>query len=255
MNVPPSSSPVVRTPEVDFSIIGTGFNLYLKNWVPFALVYLLFGGIPGAFLALGYISLIGSAIAADSRSGSGLVAGGLGFGALFYGNWLLAVFAMLPVLWSSMTHMAAKLVSNEDVALADATYGFKNHLGTSILVLLLVLVASSAASITFIGGYVVAGFTLFAMPFVIRGELNGISAIKRSIELAAKNWLMVIVFSFVIAILAGLGAFACLVGIFFTYPLYFVWIELLFRQQTGESFGPDQSYAPGPTNYPREFNR
>jgi hypothetical protein len=78
-------------------------------------------------------------------------------------------------------------------------------------------------------GLILAGLFMFVVPLIVDQNMGVIRAIETSFNTLKSDWLMAALFYLVIAIVAGLGAIACGIGLLFTVPLFFLGIALVYR--------------------------
>jgi hypothetical protein len=68
---------------------------------------------------------------------------------------------------------------------------------------------------------------------IVEGGKGTIDAIKASIEVTKKDWIMFTLFAIALGFIAGSGAIACGVGALATYPLLFLGHALAYRDLVG----------------------
>jgi len=110
-----------------------------------------------------------------------------------------------------------------------------------------------------VGGLIVAGLTFLTIPMIVEGGKGIIDAIKESIEITKRDWIMFTLFAIAVSFIASLGIMACGVGVLATAPLAFLAHALAYRDCVGlpgaqrqEQFMPPpapdyRSYTPSQT--------
>ena len=99
---------------------------------------------------------------------------------------------------------------------------------------------------------VVQGLLMFAPLLVLDRGANAVDAILGSVRLLRGQWLMGILFYFIAALVGGLGAFLCGVGMLATYPLFLISVALgyLALTQPPAASAPPNPYAAPPGVWP-----
>jgi hypothetical protein len=75
--------------------------------------------------------------------------------------------------------------------------------------------------------------TIFAVPLIVFGNLTSGQAIKKSIEIARTKFWTILLVLLVLLICAFVGLFAFCIGIFFTIPLIYSGIYIMYRTSIG----------------------
>jgi uncharacterized membrane protein len=94
---------------------------------------------------------------------------------------------------------------------------------------------------------VVGGLLMFALPLVADKRMDGIEAMKLSVETLKDEWLMAAVFSLVLGLIATVGLLACGVGILVAGPVILLAEALLYR-----AYFPEAAAAPAAPPAPSE---
>jgi uncharacterized membrane protein len=68
-------------------------------------------------------------------------------------------------------------------------------------------------------GVFLGALLFFAIPLIVIGQLKTVESIRWSIKLALKNFWWLLLYAFVVSLIQQAGAFACYVGLLFTFPL------------------------------------
>jgi hypothetical protein len=94
---------------------------------------------------------------------------------------------------------------------------------------------------------ILVGPALFMFPMIVEGGKGSIDAIKASIEVAKRDWIMFTLFFIILGILASAGILACGFGVLATLPLLFLGQALAYRDCVGMSGAQMQGqFAPPP---------
>ena len=70
-------------------------------------------------------------------------------------------------------------------------------------------------------------------PMIVEGGKGTIDAIKASVEVTKRDWIMFTLFAIALGLIAGAGGIACGVGVLATYPLLFLGHALAYRDLVG----------------------
>jgi hypothetical protein len=156
------------------------------------------------------------------------------------------------ILMGGLYRMAVRQGRGETI---NATYVF-SALDRSPALIVLTLITQFltviGTYICILPGFIVAGLLMFAPLFVVDRRLGPIQAISESFNLLKSQWLMAAGFYFVAALLGGVGALLCGVGLVATYPIWFGSVALgylAFTQPTQEQPFPGYG-APQPGVWP-----
>ncbi len=99
-----------------------------------------------------------------------------------------------------------------------------------IVVAILMAVATTIATLLCVlPVFVVNGLLMFSIPLVVDKDMEAVDAIRQSVEMLKSQWLMATLFYFVVSILGTIGLIACLVGVIFTLPMYFLSIAVVYN--------------------------
>jgi hypothetical protein len=90
---------------------------------------------------------------------------------------------------------------------------------------------------------------------IVEGGKGTIDAIKASVEVTKRDWLMFTLFAIALALIAGAGGIACGVGVLATYPLLFLGHALAYRDLVGMpgAHSQGQFMAPPPPPDYRDY--
>src|SRR5262245_33341243 len=239
----------INAPGVRWEWISEAWNLFTKQWSVWVLMILaLF-----AVVVVGYIPMIVlgmmAGAAAGSDEGGGLILTLVSLYPLLFGAILLVA---MPWLMGGLYNAAFKQIRGEQIAFGDVLSGgkyFPRILGASLLI---GIAASIGSFCLVIPGLIVGGLTFLTIPMIVEGGKGTIDAIKASIEVTKKDWIMFTVFALALGFVAGIGGVACGIGALATYPLLFLGHALAYRDLVGVSGAPAQgqfSAPPPPPDY------
>lgn len=116
----------------------------------------------------------------------------------------------------------------------DVFKGFEVFLPSFLYMLVLMIVGVLGnfilPALATILGYVATTLTVFSLFFIVEDRMDFWPAIVRSYNLVKDNFL--IFFGLVLAaiLISSAGVIACCIGIFFTMPLYYCIIAVVYRQ-------------------------
>ena len=80
-------------------------------------------------------------------------------------------------------------------------------------------------------------------------QVSATDAVAESWQMLKGEWGMAAVFFFVISLIAGLGVFACVVGLAFTIPFQYIAAAILYNRYVG--WVPQQQQQQAASPYPR----
>ena len=147
----------------------------------------------------------------------------------------------LPALSVGLFMMVFKKMRGETIAIGDVFQGFSKFGPAFVAVIVLaVAVGLIGVVLNFIPilgqiaasllGVVVGGAMFYLLPLIATTDISGIDAIKASLEKTKPQIVMYSVTAFVYSLVSGLGAIACFVGQFVTWPLTIAAMAGLPRQ-------------------------
>jgi hypothetical protein len=175
----------------------------------------------------------------------------------------LVVFAAVSYLFGGLYRTAFKQLRGEPISVGDLFTGgqyFPRILGAVVLI---AIAAGIGGIFCLIPGLIVYGLTFLTFPMIVEGGKGTIDAIKASIEVTKRDWIMFTLFVLALYIVAMSGTIACGVGALATMPLLFLGNALAYRDLVGaygaqrsESFLPPappdyRNYSPSPMSTPQ----
>jgi uncharacterized membrane protein len=140
----------------------------------------------------------------------------------------LPLTIMIYILQAGMMHMGVAQASGEALSPGMVLAGFRRFgslVGANFLYLLLVYIG---LALCLVPGIYLMGALAFTSLMVIEQEVGPVEAIKRSFTVLKSHAWMMFLLLFVAGIVLGLGAFACLVGLLVTIPIYSAAIGLTY---------------------------
>jgi hypothetical protein len=234
----------VNVPGVRWEWISEAWNLFTKQWSVWVLMILVTGLIMFAIYLpfIGVISIMmpRPQIGEPFEFPVGIF--------MLYPVMGLAMLAAVSWLAGGLYNAAFKQVRGEQIAFGDLFSGgqyFARILGAGVLV---GIAAAIGSVLCFIPGLIVSGLAFLTYPMIVEGGKGTIDAIKASIEVTKKQWVMFTIFAIALGFIAGAGAIACGVGALATYPLLFLGHALAYRDLVGipGAHGQGQFMPPPP---------
>lgn len=272
MAIPGGGAPMYGPPaRIRFDVLGEAFRMLQRqigNWVLASLISLFFIGAVVAVLVAVQTALIVSVSVAGGATGSGtvqsiavrLVSSVLGLiTGIIIGT--VAVFFL-----GGVYRMAIKQIRNEPFSVADL-FSVMDVAGPLLAVGVIISAIASIPNLlgilpipgvlttlpVLVFTWIVYGMTMFAAPLVADRRMQGLDAIKLSVETLKSQAVMAILFYVVASIIGGLGLLICCVGVLFTYPVFVLSIALTYRDfflgGAAPNIPPPGTYPP-PGSYP-----
>jgi hypothetical protein len=219
----------VNTPGVRWEWIGEAWNLFIKQWSVWVLMILVTGLIVFA-VYLPFIGVIGMMIPTPQVGEPYEFPIGI---LMLYPIMGLAILAVMSWLVGGLYNAAFKQISGEQITVGDLFSGGKNFARILVAGLLIGIAAGIGGVFCLIPGLIVSGLAFLTYPMIVEGGKGTIDAIKASIEVTKKDWIMFTLFAIALGFIAGSGAIACGVGALATYPLLFLGHALAYRDLVG----------------------
>jgi len=222
-------------PGVRWEWISEAWNLFTKQWSAWALMILVAGLICIVVEIVIYVPFFGVIMASSiPRDGEIPTAPVFPVGLLIlYPVIFLAIATVISWLMGGLYNAAFKQLRGEQIAVGDLFSGGR-YFGRMFGALLLVLIAFYIGLIFFvIPGLIIYGFVFLTFPMIVEGGKGTIDAIKASIEVVKRDWIMFTLFAVVLYLLAASGAFLCGIPALATMPLLFLGHALAYRDLVG----------------------
>jgi hypothetical protein len=222
-----------NAPSVRWEWISEAWNLFTQQWSAWVLMILVMYLVVFA-VSLPFIGII-AMMAPTAPSGDefpmepvfpvGLLA--------LYPVIYVVILGAVSYLLGGLYNAAFKQLRGESISVGDLFSGgpyFARMLGA----LLLIAIGAGIGSIfCLIPGLIVYGMTFLAYPMIVEGGRGAIDAIKDSIEITKRDWIMFTLFAVALYLLASAGVIACGVGVLATMPLLPLTQALAYRDLVG----------------------
>jgi hypothetical protein len=222
----------VNAPGVRWEWISEAWNLFTKQWSAWVLMILVMCLVMGLiylpFYAIAFFSMM------PSVSEDGAVSAGAGFlPIVIFPVMYLAIVCVASWLSGGLYSAAFKQLRGEQISVGDLFSGGR-HFSRMIGALVLVGIAYGIGSmLCLIPGLIVGGLAFLTAPMIVEGGKGTIDAIKASVEVTKKDWIMFTLFALALGFIAVAGSIACGVGILATAPLAFLGHALAYRDLVG----------------------
>jgi len=225
-------------PEVKWDWISEGWKMFTEQWQGWVKLSLgFFIGIFVPVIAAGvfiYLMVFATAVATSSTNAPPQLGFIPIFGIFFIYLILFVWIALASALVNGgMFRAALKQLRGGKIEFRDifaAKDCFLKILGAGVLEGLLTLVG---AVLCIIPALIIPGLFFFTIPLILERGLGVTDAMRESYELTKKNFLMFVLFAFVVGIIAQIGTYACYVGLLATYPLRFTIAAVAYRDIFG----------------------
>ena len=216
--------------ELDFgTVFNHAFEIYKKIALNAGVAFLLFAMLLCIIVIGLVVGILGVGISADDMQQFSII-NFSPLGIVSYVVFMVAVTALGSPFTAGITKMARNASKNEEVSIGNAFdyYGgryFSKILVTSLLLgsfTTLVDVGLELIDYKILGvliNLVVSLLTFLTIPLIIFGNLDPMNAIKGSIIIISKQFLIIIGLLIVTGLFCMLGIFGLCIGIFFTMPL------------------------------------
>lgn len=249
----------VNTPGVRWEWISEAWNLFTKQWTAWVLMILVTVLVMAVIYVPFYFIVFFSMM--PSVSDDGVVSTGSGgLPILIFPVMYGALACAASWLAGGLYGAAFKQLRGEQISVGDLFSGGRYFTRMIVATILIGILAGIGSIFCLIPGLIVAGLAFLTAPMIVEGGKGAIDAIKASIEVTKKDWIMFTIFAIALGFIAGAGGMACGVGVLATYPLLFLGQALAYRDLVGipgaESQGqfmptpPDyRSYTPSQTPY------
>jgi hypothetical protein len=226
----------LNAPGVRWEWISEAWNLFTKQWSVWVLMILVAGLIIFLVEMVIYLPLVGMiAMTASSVPQDGDIPAGAVFPVgllILYPVIFLAIATVMSWLMGGLYNAAFKQARGGQIAVGDLFSGGK-YFARILGAVLLIGIATGIGSILVIPGLIIAGLAFLTIPMIVEGGKGTIDAIKGSIEITKRDWIMFTLFAIVLSFIAGAGVFACGFGLLATAPLWFLTHALVYRDCVG----------------------
>jgi len=236
-----------NAPGVRWEWISEAWQMFTRQWSVWVLMILVMYLIVFA-VYLPFIGVIG--MMAPSPEDGEIPVFPIGIFALYPVIFLVILGAMSWLL-GGIYHAAFKQLRGEQISVGDLLSGGQ-YFGRILGALLLIAIGANIGSVfCLIPGLIVYGLTFLTYPMIVEGGKGTIDAIKASIEVTKRDWIMFTIFAVAIVFIAAAGGLACGVGALATMPLLFLTQALAYRDLVGMRGAQSQGQfmPPPPPDY------
>jgi hypothetical protein len=234
--------------------IGEGWHMFAEQWGVWVVHMLVFFLAMLAPVVPIYLVIFGVAVAArDNPQAANVIILPLML------VLMLAVFLLAAFLTGGAYRTALKQLRGEPISLGDLFSGADCFGRLFAGMLLVTLLSFVGTLLCFFPAFIVAGLVFFTFPLIVDRGMGPLEAVQASVDVTRGDWLMFTCFAFVVQLIAGVGAFACYVGLLASYPLLFTISAVAYRDcfnvQGARRFGPaaqpsqQPSYGDMPPGY------
>lgn len=235
----------MQSPELRFDAISRGLNLVTSNIGPCllgGLCYLV------AIIAVGVVQqVMGFSAMAVFRNGLSLLAIlPMMLVSILLGGALQGIFIVC------MQTMMYEGLQKGRLDFADFTKGFTKAGPAAILGIIVQFATFVGAICCVVPAFIVAGLLVFSYMEMAAKGVGFQEAIQGSMNITRPQLAMAALWTFVVYLVAGVGAFACYVGILFTLPVAMATIAIAYVDinglpgaQAAQTFGGPMSPPPG----------
>lgn len=221
----------VTTPNVRWEWIGEGWQMFVEKWQVWVVQMLIVGVIFAIPVVPFYLMMLSLQMQVATNPNQPpefsplLLPLGLGIG-------LLSILGG-AFFFSGFYKTAFKQLRGEQITVGDLFSGgdvFLRVIGAFFAIGFFTMLG---AMLCFFPALVVPGLLYFTLPLIIERNMGVGEALRTSYEATKANWFMFALFAIVASLIAGLGQFACGVGLVVTYPLQFTIAAVAFRDVFG----------------------
>jgi uncharacterized membrane protein len=208
--------------------IGEGWNLFSKEWKTWTAMSVIALLPMVLFIIVCYILyfvVIFATAYGHSRTGAGSALTIVGV--FFFIGFLVTIYLVFTL--CGMFRAAMKQIHGEKIEVSDLWKGGRYVLPMILLYIVNSFLTCIGVLLCFFPAFIVQGLVYLSYPILVREDCGPIEAVQKSWGLAKKDWLMFTLFALVVGIVAQAGAYLCLIGIFFTFPLQFTIAAVAYR--------------------------
>lgn len=224
--------------QLRFEIIGEAWQKFQANMTPWILAVLIQSVIMGALVGVFYVGVFAAAFSSamthkgqdDPGMNIGLQLGGNAFG--------IGLQALQFPFLGGMVLMALKQLRGQTISPGDVFSGFAQFGPLAIAGILYGFGVQIGALFCLVPGLLLAGLWMLTIPLIVDQNLAPIEALKASLEKLKPQMWPALGLYFVLSLVAGLGSFACLIGVIFTMPLMPLGLVLIYKDFYPERFAP-----------------
>jgi hypothetical protein len=213
--------------EVDFQVLSEAFNLLLRHWqvyvIPGLMSLLLL--LPMFFVAYAplFLSMVRNEPERYDPFSTFWLQQGLGVGAQLF----------MMVVNPGVCRYTMNVVRGLPASSSDVWYGFKNPLAYIAIGVFTIIATYVGLLACCIGALFVQGLLMFSIPIKVDTSSDPLQSMGQSWSMLKEGWLLAGVFWLVCALISGLGALACGIGVILTMPFMYVASTMLYCQYVG----------------------
>ncbi len=211
--------------DISLDVIGEAWKIITANLAPFLLV-----GIIALLGFGGYYAVVMASVTtkmAAIRGGGGDATAGAFDPATLVAGLLFGIFYQFLIMGTYKMGLVAARGGKPTVSdLLSILPKFPQLLGVSILISILGTIGTYLCCIP---GFICYGLTMFASLYILDQNMGVFPAFSKSLEVLKPYLWMATLLYFVAALLSGLGAIACGVGMIFTFSILPVSVAIAYR--------------------------
>jgi zinc-ribbon domain len=223
----------LNAPSVRWEWISEAWNLFTRQWSVWVLMILVMA-LVGMAIYLPFFGIFMAMTPSFPQDGEIPTAPEFPVGLfMLYPVLILAILSASAWMLGGIYNAACKQIRGEQIAVGDLFSGGQ-YFGRILGALLLIAIAANIGGIfCLIPGLIVYGLTFLTYPMIVEGGKGTIDAIKASIEVTKRDWIMFTIFAVALYLIAIAGSLACGIGVLATLPLLFLSQALAYRDLVG----------------------
>jgi hypothetical protein len=245
----------LNAPSVRWEWISEAWNLFTRQWSVWVLMILVMA-LVGMAIYLPFFGIFMAMTPSFPQDGEIPTAPEFPVGLfMLYPVLILAILSASAWMLGGIYNAAFKQIRGEQIAVGDLFSGGQ-YFGRILGALLLIAIAANIGGIfCLIPGLIVYGLTFLTYPMIVEGGKGTIDAIKASIEVTKRDWIMFTIFAVALYLIAIAGSLACGIGVLATLPLLFLSQALAYRDLVGMpgAHGQGQFMPPPPPPDYRDY--
>jgi hypothetical protein len=230
----------LNAPGVRWEWISEAWNLFTKQWSAWVLMTLVMYLILIVVYVAVYLPLFGMILAAATTAPRITNSLGTPMISLITLVAMLVIYTVVFWLYGGLYNSAFKQLRGERIAVGNLFSGGKylaRMLGVILPLMIVFFISYLISPLLYLAllipALILLGPALFIFPMIVEGGMGTIDAIKASVEVAKRDWIMFTLFFIVLGLIAGAGVLACGFGLLATVPLLFLGQALAYRDCVG----------------------
>ncbi|MEO9324507.1 hypothetical protein ABFT23_13510 [Nocardioides sp. C4-1] len=148
-----------------------------------------------------------------------------------------ALIVVLQIIGAGIIRGALDITEGREFT-AATVFKFQNVANVVVTALLIGAAVLVGTILCYLPGLVAGFVTSYALYFVVDKNMAPVDAIKASFELVKDNLGNTVIWYIVSAIVGGVGAIACGVGLLVTYPIAIIGTAYTYKRLTGQEVAP-----------------